>query len=198
MFVPDECTITLSDLLAHRFRTPHPNEALYHMDAGTIFHFATLAPALGLAKAAYELTLERITAGKKVVTYTYYDDTTKSAATQFAMARASWLIDTALAQARDTADAIDRQARRGQPFPASRRAVHAMRAAQGHRLCREAVDLLLDVRGAGAFAADDPMQRLWRDLHIASRHGLSVPGIKHELYGRALLGADEPQMTPIL
>ena len=56
---------------------------------------------------------------------------------------------------------------------------------------------MLDVQGAGAFALNNPLQRIWRDMHIASRHGLSVPGMKQELYGRALLDADEQQMTPI-
>jgi len=113
------------------------------------------------------------------------------------MARASWLIDTALEQTRATADAIDARAQTTAPFPPLERARFAMRAAQGERLCREVMDLLLDVQGAGSFALSNPVQRIWRDMHIASRHGLSVPGLKEELYGRALLGADEQQMTPV-
>jgi hypothetical protein len=35
-------------------------------------------------------------------------------------------------------------------------------------------------------------------MHIASRHGMSVPGLKQEIYGRALMGAHEQQMTPVL
>ncbi len=198
VFIPDEHTITMTALLAHRFRTPHRHEAMYHMDVGTIFHVATFAPVIGLAKAAFDATLERITTKPKPVTYTYYGDTTKAPSTQFAMARAAWLVDTALEQARATADAIDRQARTATPFPPLERATFAMRAAQGHRLCREAMDLLLDVQGAGAFALANPIQRMWRDMHIASRHGLSVPGIKQEVYGRALLGAEEQHMTPIV
>ena len=197
VFIPDEETITLSALMNHRFDTPHTGEAQYQLDAGVVFHVATLVPVVGLAKAALDLTLERITSRPKPVTYTFYADTTKSPATQFAMARATWLIETALEQTRATADAIDAQALTARPFPAIDRARFAMRSAQAHRLCREGVDLLLDVQGAGAFALDSPLQRIWRDMHIASRHGLSVPGMKQELYGRALLGADEQQMTPI-
>ena len=197
VFIPDEETITLSAIMSHRFETPHTAEAQYHMDSGVIFHVATLVPVVSLAKAALDLTLERITTRPKPVTYTFYADTTKSAATQFAMARATWLIETALEQTRATADAIDAQALTARPFPAIDRARFAMRSAQAHRMCREGVDLLLDVQGAGAFALNNPLQRIWRDMHVASRHGLSVPGMKQELYGRALLGADEQQMTPI-
>ena len=65
-------------------------------------------------------------------------------------------------------------------------------------MCRQALDLLLDVQGAGSFAQTNQMQRVWRDMHMASRHGMSVPGLKEELYGRALLGANEQQITPII
>lgn len=197
VFIPDVLTITFSEILGHRFHTPHTHEALYHMDAGTIFHVATFVPVLALTKAAFDLTLERITRQPKPMTYSFYPDTTKSPSTQQAMARASWLIDTALEQTRATADAIDARAQTTAPFPPLERARFAMRAAQGERLCREAMDLLLDVQGAGSFALSNPVQRIWRDMHIASRHGLSVPGLKEELYGRALLGADEQQMTPV-
>ena len=167
------------------------------MDSVVIFHIATLVPVVSLAKSALDLTMERITTRPKPMTYTFYTDTTKSPATQFAMARATWLIETALEQTRATADAIDAQALTARPFSALDRARFAMRSAQAHRMCREGVDLLLDVQGASAFALNNPLQRIWRDMHVASRHGLSVPGMKQELYGRALLGAEEQQMTPI-
>ena len=197
VFIPDEETTTLSALMSHRFETPHTAEAQYQMDAGVVFHIATLVPVVSLAKAALDLTMERITTRPKPMSYTFYADTTKSPATQFAMARATWLIETALEQTRATADAIDAQALTARPFPAIERATFAMRSAQAHRMCRAGVDLLLDVQGAGAFALNNPLQRIWRDMHVASRHGMSVPGMKQELYGRALLGADEQQMTPI-
>lgn len=197
-FIPDEHTLLMSDMLAHRFRTPHTREAQYQMDVGAVFHAATLMPVVALAKAALDLTLARITSKPKLMTYTYYADTTKAPCTQLAMAEAAWMIETALEQARDTADAIDRQARTATPFSSQERARFAMRAAQGHRLCRQGVDRLLDVQGAGSFALANSLQRMWRDLHMASRHGMSVPGLKEEVYGRSLLGAEEQQMTPIV
>lgn len=197
VFVPDEWTITFSEIMSGNFRTPN-EESLYKQDAGTVFHVATLPPVIGLARAAYDIVHKRITASPKPVAYTFYGDTTKSPATQFAMSRASWLIDTAMDQMRATADAIDEQALTGQPFSTMERANFAMRAAEGHRMCREAIDLVLDVGGAGSFALVNPLQRIFRDLHVASRHGMSVPGLKHELHGRANLGANEQHMTPML
>lgn len=196
-FIPYEETTTVSRMMSHQFETPHTTEAQYQMDSVVAFHTATSVPVVSLAKAALDATVERITTQPKPMTYTFYADTTKSPATQAAMARASWLIETALAQTCDTAHAIDARAQTAQPFSARERATFAMRAAQVHRMCREGVDMLLDVQGAGAFALNNPLQRMWRDMHVASRHGMSVPGMKEELYGRALLGADEQQMTPI-
>lgn len=197
IFIPDEETTTLSAMMNHQFETPYPAEAQYQLDSVVVFHVATLVPVVGLAKAALDLTLERITARPKPMTYTFYADTTKSPATQSAMSRATWLIETALEQTRATADALDAQALTARPFPALERAAFAMRSAQAHRMCRAGVDLLLDVQGAGSFALNNPLQRIWRDMHVASRHGLSVPGMKEEMYGRTLLGADEQQMTPM-
>ena len=197
VFIPDEETTTLSAMMNHQFETPYPAEAQYQLDSVVVFHVATLVPVVGLAKAALDLTMERITTRPKPMTYTFYADTTKSPATQSAMARATWLIETALEQTRATADALDAQALTARPFPALERAAFAMRSAQAHRMCRAGVDLLLDVQGAGSFALNNPLQRIWRDMHVASRHGLSVPGMKEEMYGRTLLGADEQQMTPM-
>lgn len=198
VFVPDSSIIPLADILAGEFATPYTDETLYRMDVTTVFHNATLAVVVGLAKAALDRTLQRLTASPKAISYTFYPDSTKSPGTQAGLARASWLIDTALEQLQDTADAIDAQALIGPQFGSLERTRLGMRAAQGHRLCREAMDILLDLNGAGSFALVSPMQRIWRDMAIATRHGMSVPALREEAYGRALVGAVEQQMTPFI
>lgn len=196
-FIPDEWQITIPDMVAGRFKTAHPDEPLYRIDTAMVFHIATLPPVLGLAKAAYEHTLQRITKSPRVQTYTFYLDTTKSSATQQAMAKAAWLVDTAMEQALAIADEMDAKAASGDMFTTLERARHINRVAQCHRMCREAMDFVLDVGGAGSFALVNPVQRMWRDMSVASRHGLSVPGVKEEIFGRSLLGADEQQMSPL-
>jgi alkylation response protein AidB-like acyl-CoA dehydrogenase len=196
-FIPDEWQITIPDMVAGRFRTPFAAEPLYRIDTALVFHIATLPPVIGLAKAAFDHTLQRITKSPRVQTYTFYLDTTKAPATQSAMARAGWLVETAMEQACAIADEMDVKAAAGEMFSSQERARHIMRVAQCHRMCREAMDLILDVGGAGSFALVNPVQRMWRDMNVASRHGLSVPGIKEEIFGRSLLGADEQQMTPL-
>jgi hypothetical protein len=58
--------------------------------------------------------------------------------------------------------------------------------------CRDAMKPLLNVQGASAFADSNPIQRAWRDLELASRHGLASYEVGQELYARPLLGITEP------
>lgn len=53
---------------------------------------------------------------------------------------------------------------------------------------REAIRTLVSAHGAGSFAEVSPMQRIWRDSEVASRHAVISPAISSEVYGRALLG----------
>jgi alkylation response protein AidB-like acyl-CoA dehydrogenase len=46
------------------------------------------------------------------------------------------------------------------------------------------------VHGASTFADASPLQRMWRDSEVASRHAVVHPEISAEIYGRALLGIE--------
>jgi hypothetical protein len=51
--------------------------------------------------------------------------------------------------------------------------------------------LLMNVQGASGFAKANPIERVWRDLETASRHGLLSYEMGQEMFSRALLGMDE-------
>lgn len=51
-----------------------------------------------------------------------------------------------------------------------------------------AIGKLIDVHGAGAFAERSPLQRMWRDASVASRHAAILPLTGFEGYGKVLLG----------
>ena len=63
--------------------------------------------------------------------------------------------------------------------------------------CREAVELLVSAHGASSFADTSRLQRIWRDLHVSSRHAVINPTVNLELYGKALLGV-EPNITDLM
>lgn len=56
------------------------------------------------------------------------------------------------------------------------------------RQLRRAGERLMEIAGPGAFALSSPLQRLWRDLSVGSRHTALNTMLSCELYGRALLG----------
>ena len=55
---------------------------------------------------------------------------------------------------------------------------------------RLGVEKLLNVAGAGAFAKSNPIQRLWRDINVGTRHAFLATNPSLETYGRSLLGQD--------
>ncbi|MFF7309113.1 acyl-CoA dehydrogenase family protein [Streptomyces sp. NPDC008137] len=198
VFVPDTFTFDWADPLNARF--PHVPEDgyMYRADTAAIFLTCVLPPVVGMAQAALELTVERLTAKPKPLTYTFYGDATKSPSVQSSVARAAAMIDAAVLQVRTAADEIDERSRTGHQFATrAERHRNSMRSAYAVRQCQEAVSLLLDAQGASAFALSNPVQRIWRDLNTASRHGLNLAGLKEEIYGRSLLGAEEQQMTAL-
>jgi hypothetical protein len=53
------------------------------------------------------------------------------------------------------------------------------------------VDLLLDIGGTRSFALSNPLQRVWRDIEVAGRHGLNNRLMNQEEYALSLLGTDQ-------
>jgi 3-hydroxy-9,10-secoandrosta-1,3,5(10)-triene-9,17-dione monooxygenase len=65
------------------------------------------------------------------------------------------------------------------------------------KYCREAVDLLVSAHGTSSLADSNRLQRLWRDVHVASHHAITEWQVNLEVYGKALLGV-EPNITPLI
>jgi len=63
-----------------------------------------------------------------------------------------------------------------------------MDLADAARDCRSAVERMLDLHGAGGFAAANGLQRYWRDVAVGSRHPHLNPYLAVERYGTALAG----------
>jgi len=56
---------------------------------------------------------------------------------------------------------------------------------------------LVSAHGTSSLADSNRMQRLWRDVHVASRHAITEWQVNLEVYGKALLGV-EPNITPLI
>lgn len=196
VFVPDHRIMSASDALGGRYPTEHGGELLYRSAFVPALALILAPSQVGMAKAAFELVEASLAKGRGI-TYTTYEQSRNAPTTQVQMAEAAQLIDTAWMHMMRSADDIDRCA--AGPDYMDRRTRARVRMDTGYvaRRCREAIDILLSVQGAGSFADGSALQRIWRDQEVGSRHAVVSPIVNAELYGRELLGV-EPQITPLI
>lgn len=197
VFVPDHRVLPLSAVMAHNALGDPARTNAYRQAFAATAVIAVAAPVLGMANAALEMTRERLSTGGKRIAYSVYDDVRKSPAMQLQMAEAASLISVGNTVVKGWCDRIVASASARQELSFEERA--RMRAELGLAMqhCREGVDLLLSVQGASAFAESNPIQRVWRDIETATRHGLLSPEVPLEIYGRALFD-DQPALSAFL
>jgi alkylation response protein AidB-like acyl-CoA dehydrogenase len=191
VFIPADRVLSLPAALAGAYSTGDDSEPLYRTSISSFMAITVVGPMLGLARAALDTTLA--VAARKPMSLTTHARIADSPSAQLAFADAASLVDTAELHAWRGADDLDRAARENRSLDVAARARIRMDTGVAATAARKAVDLLLSVAGASSFALSDPLQRIWRDLGIASRHGVVNPHLARELYGRSLLGfADQP------
>lgn len=196
-FVPDHRIISVANALSGEFPTEYDNEPLYHSAFQAAFTLVLTGAQLGLGRAALRLAVEL--ADRRTIPNTIYDQQRASVGFQLQIADAAILIDTAHLHVYRAAADIDEMAKSGEYPSYLMRARIRSDAARAATSIKEAIDILLTAHGAGSFAESSPMQRIWRDSNIATRHGTLVPPASREIYGRALLGFSlEENITRLL
>ncbi len=195
VFVPYHRIVSLPALLAGEPPTPFKDEALYRSAFVPYAALVLVGPQLGLAAAALDYVLEK--APKRGIAYTLYEKQTSAPTVQLAVAEAAMLVDTAHLHAYRAAADIDEAARAGRKMTFKERARVRMDTGYVAKTAREAIRILCSAHGASSFADSSPLQRLWRDSEVASRHAIVNPEISAEIYGRALLGVAEP-VSPLV
>ncbi|MFF3569287.1 acyl-CoA dehydrogenase family protein [Nocardia jiangxiensis] len=193
IFIPDHRVLPLDTAGEGGVPTEFTGETLYQSAYVPVLALIPAAPLLGLATTALELSVEKLP--RRGVTYTAYRSCTDSPTVQLAVAEASAKIDMAYLCMWRAAEEIDAVAKAGETMPLLDRARIRRDVGFITRSCREAVEILLDANGASCFAHANPIQRIWRDIETGSRHGMLVPDVNMEVYGRALLGADLASWT---
>lgn len=154
---------------------------------------ALLGPQLGLGRAVFDLVMK--SAPNKSIAYTSITRRSDSVPFRLDIAKAALLLDTAdlfAARAAANMDSIDRLG-----TPLDRQTRSRVRADIGWAVdhVTEAISVLLNAAGSGAFAEVNPIQRFWRDQAVVARHGYVSPPLAYEIYGTALLGVEETTAT---
>ncbi|WP_433781552.1 acyl-CoA dehydrogenase family protein [Actinomycetospora sp. CA-101289] len=186
VLVPEHRVISVPAAIGGRYATEHTDEALYRSAFVPVAAIVLAGPQLGLAQAALDLVIEK--APKRSVSYTFYDTQTDAPTFQLAVAKAASLVDAAHLFAYRAAADIDQAAVDGVYPDYAARARVRMDTGAAIENAREAIRTLVSAHGAGSFAEASPLQRVWRDSEVASRHAVISPAISSEVYGRALLG----------
>jgi alkylation response protein AidB-like acyl-CoA dehydrogenase len=195
VFVPGHRFLSLHTLQAGKTDNPYAEEILYRAPFAAAATINLAAPQLGLARAALDFVIEA--AAKRGISFTFYGTQADAPTVQLSVAKAASLIDVAeLLTYRAAAD-VDEAARQGVFVDYLARARVRMDTVQAIVNAREAIRELVSTHGASSFAESNPLQRIWRDSEVASRHAIANPAIGAEVYGRALLGFTDG-VTPLV
>jgi alkylation response protein AidB-like acyl-CoA dehydrogenase len=178
VFVPFERSVWFST------DVPRRGGPLYAFPVFGLLALGIAAVALGIARGAIDDFMA--IAGKKVATGSRRPLAERSA-TQATVARATGLLGASRAYVRETVRAAWESAQHGAPVTLEQRARVRLAATQAVRDATQAVDLMYEAGGATAIYADNPLQRRFRDVHVATQHVL-VAQPTWELAGRILLG----------
>jgi alkylation response protein AidB-like acyl-CoA dehydrogenase len=195
VFIPDHRILSVPQAIEGKYPTEMRDEAFYRSAFVALLSIILVGPILGLGRAALEFVRQK--AGSRTIAYTFFEKQTASVAFQLQLADAAMMIDTAHFHAYRAADDVDGAAARGiYPDLLTRARVRADTGYTVEKIT-QAIDKLLFAHGSAGFADASPLQRIWRDAAVASRHAVVLPAVGYELYGKALLGVKN-DVTPLI
>jgi len=148
-----------------------------------LFPLGVLAPMLGAASAMLEKVRKSLP--ERQIIGWRYDSQSESQVFVQQLGEAAMEIDSAWLHIRRAAEQIDNTAQIA-PLNGFEKACIQADCGYAMGLLRKAGERLMDIAGPAAFAQNNSLQRLWRDLNVGSRHTALNTRLSLELYGRAL------------
>ncbi len=188
VFVPDHRVFDVVAAGNGDRKSAYPG-TLYKTAFSATLSLMNAAPMVGLGRSALRDTLTLI--GEKPVTYTTYAQGKNAPTSQIDVAVADTKINTAYLYMANTADMLDQASVDGRELADLEKARARMAVGVMGKEARDGVDHLLDANGASVFQLTNPVQRAWRDLAVASRHGYLINTTCAQMYGAALLNGQQ-------
>jgi alkylation response protein AidB-like acyl-CoA dehydrogenase len=188
VFVPEHRFLPYPPAFEGHYRTEHHDETVYRAAFVPVTVLILVGSQLGVARAALDYVISK--AGSRGITHTTFPRQSESAGFQILVAEAAMKIESARLHALRAADDLDSMASANTYPDVTARARMRTDTALTAKYCREAVDQLVSAHGTSSLADASPMQRLWRDVHVASHHAITEWQVNLEVYGKALLGQD--------
>lgn len=185
-FVPTPLLLRFSQLRAAAGSTPAAAmEPRDRWPVEPLFPLGVLSPMLGAAEALLQAVRDNLPQ-RSTIGWNY--PTQADSQTLVAqLGEAALEIDSAWLHVRRAVAMIDETAQTA-PLSGFEKARLQADCGFAMRRLRSAAERLMEIAGPGAFATSSPLQRLWRDLSLGTRHTALNAMLGSELYGRALLG----------
>jgi 3-hydroxy-9,10-secoandrosta-1,3,5(10)-triene-9,17-dione monooxygenase len=190
VFVPGHRVLSFPKALIGGYADEHPSEPLYGAPLSSFLALTLMGPILGMAESALHHTMELLDRGKSI-SGSIYRDARDSPSTQFHVADATSLIDSARLHTHRAIEDVEHALETRSQLALERRARIRMDIGTAVKSSREAVNLIFSIGGSSGFALSNPVQRIWRDLEAAARHQLLSHDLSREIYARSLLGIEE-------
>jgi alkylation response protein AidB-like acyl-CoA dehydrogenase len=199
LFVPNHRVVSMlgpEGVLAGVQNNPYADsEPLYRIPLSMAGTICTTGSVIGAAQAALDYILEKTP--KRMISYSTVMCQAESPVSQLQVAEAATQIDTALLHAYRAADDAWEAGVSGEWPSETRRARARYDASFAIRQSKLAVDTIASVSGASGFVEGSELSRIYRDVGVATLHGVFRPDITAQLYGQLLLGRP-PTISPIL
>ena len=194
-FIPAHRFLPYPPAFQGQYRTEHVDEPVYRVALVPVTVLILAGSQLGVARAALDYVVSKSQA--RGITHTTFQRQADSSGFQMLVADAAMKIDTAFLHALRAADDLDRAGSAGRHPDLTERARVRMDTSLAAKYSRDAVELLVQAHGTSSLADYNPLQRMWRDVHVASHHAITEWQVNLEVYGKALLGI-EPNITHLI
>ena len=186
-FVPEYRAETTADVGSGDGRGREINDGeLYRVPFGPVFTYVFTPTAIGAALEVHSLYREYI--GSRIGAYTGAKFRDKPSSRTH-LARAAAEIDSARTMMRRDFDELEQAVRVQAGAGVSRDLAARMTfdAAYTVELCSRAVDQLFRASGGKALYKDNPLQRLFRDVHAMRQHAAIDIDNSYDTYGKVLI-----------
>jgi len=166
--------------------TPWCEAPVYRFPTFGLLAAGIAGVGLGIARAALDRVAEvartkRTRGGRKTMA--------ESELVQVALVTGEGELGAARAFLFDALDAAYAEAEAGRPLSVEDRARIRLAATHTAKACAQAVDRTWDLMGGSAIWDDEPISRLFRDVHVMTQHVMVGTGV-YKPIGRVLLGLD--------
>ncbi len=185
--------IVVDDLFVPE-RFAFPGLSAQPVEPGTLFqigfHSQSAVPhsavAIGIARAAIESFVELASAKSPLMAFSLLRNRESA---QHKVAEATALVEASRAYAYRVIDDLWDTVAGGSPLSPQQVASVSLMAAWTTKACVQAVDLVYEAAGGSSVYLKSPIQRNFRDIHVAGSH-FSVDDQRFTAAGKGILGAD--------